>query len=157
MRGARLLQLTLVLAFSLALSATASAKAPADDRLTNTDIVRMARAGIPESIILHEIQRSETNFVTSATALIELKNQGVSDRILDAILDSRSGTSRPHPQPVPAPLVRAQSPHRLPSFDAAVKFDSKTIGKISVRQNQINVERSGVPLFSVKWKVKRSP
>jgi hypothetical protein len=36
--------------------------------------------------------------------------------------------------------------------DATVRLDSKTIGKVQVRKNEIKVEKAGVPLFSVKWK-----
>ena len=157
MRRARLLQLTFLLAFTLALSAPALAQAPTDSTLTNADIVK---AGIPESIILREIQMSETDFRTSATALIELRKQGVSDRILGTMLDSRSGANRPQPQPLPTPHVAAQSAapglHQLPSFEVAVRLNSTTKAKVSVSQNHIKVERSGVPLFSLKWKEKRS-
>jgi hypothetical protein len=160
MRCARRLQLILLLAVSLALPAASLAQAPTDNTLTNADIVRMVQAGIPESIILREIQMSETSFVTSANALIELKKQHVPDAILGAILDSRSGTIGRQSEPLTAPVIAAQSaaphPPRLPTFDAAVRLDSKTTGKISVRQNQIRVERSGVPLFSLKWKEPRS-
>ena len=160
MRCARRVQLTFFLALSLALPAASLAQIPPDNTLTNADIVRMVKAGIPENIILREIQMSETNFVTSANALIELKKQHVPDGILGAILDSRSGTSGRQAEPLAAPVVAAQSaaphPHHLPTFDAAVRLDSKTTGKISVRQNQIKVERSGVPLFSLKWKEPRS-
>jgi hypothetical protein len=143
------------------LAVAASAQAPADKVLTNSDIVRMARAGIPEGAIIREIQMSETGFSTSPDALIELKRQGVSDRTLDAILDSRSGASRTYPGSLPATHGPAQTSaavfHHLPSIDANVRLNSKTVAKVSVRQNQIKVEKAGVPLFSVQWKVNRTP
>ena len=74
MRGARLLQLAFLLAFLLALPLLA--QAPTDNVLTNADIVKMMKAGVPESIILREIQMSNTDFATSPAALIELKKQG---------------------------------------------------------------------------------
>lgn len=160
MRSARRLQLTILMFLLLALPAASLAQAPAEDTLTNSDIVRMVKAGIPESIILREIQGSETNFVTSANALIELKKQHVSDRVLYAILVSGSGTRGPQAEPLAAPMAAAQTaaphPHQLPTFDAAVQLDSKTTAKVSVSKNHIKVERSGVPLFSLKWKEPRS-
>ena len=33
-----------------------------------------------------------------------------------------------------------------------MKFNATTNGKLSMSHNQIKVERSGVPLFSLKWK-----
>jgi len=154
MRGTRLLQLSFLLALSLTLPLLA--QAPTDNALTNADVARMVKAGIPDSIIEREIQMSRTNFGTSPAALIELKNQGASERVLGSVLDSRMGASRLQAEPLPAPQVPAQSAapgrHGLPTFEAKMKFNSTTNGKISMSHNQIKVERSGVPLFSLKWK-----
>jgi hypothetical protein len=156
MRGARLLQRNVLLAFLLVLPAQLLAQVSADNALTNADIVRMMKAGIPESIIVRKIQVSRPDFGTSASDLIELKNHGASERILGAVLDSRSGTS---PSPLEQPLpVRtpvqsvASGPHHLPTFEAAVKLNATTTDKISVGKNHIKVEQAGVPVFSLKWK-----
>src|SRR5271166_702059 len=109
MRSARLLQLTLLLAFSLALSVPFSAQATTDNVLTNADVARMVKAGIPDSIIEREIQMSRTNFGTSPAALIELKKQGASESVLGSVLDSRMGASKLQAEPLPAPQVPAQS------------------------------------------------
>jgi len=156
MRGARLLELSLLLTFSLALPLPFLAQAPTDNVLKNADIIKMVKSGIPESIILREIQMSRTDLGTSPSALIELKNQGASERVLGAVLDSRMGTDRVKSESQPASHVPGQSAapglHHLPSFEADMKFRSATLGKISMQHNQIKVERSGVPLFSLKWK-----
>jgi hypothetical protein len=154
MRGARLLQLTVLLTFLLALPGLA--QAPADQVLTNTDIVKMMKAGLPESIILREIQMSKTDFGTNPAALIELKKQGASEAILGAVLDSRMGTSRSESESPATPRVIAQSaapgPHHMPSFEADVRINPKTHEKVTMGHNQIKVEQSGVPIFSLKWK-----
>jgi len=143
------------LAIVLALPVQFLAQAPADNALTNADIVRMMKAGIPESVIVRKIQISQPDFGTSANDLIALKNQGASERILGAVLDSRSGTGQSSPEPLPLVHVSAQSaasgPHHLPTFEAAVKLNSKT-DKISVGKNHIKVEQAGVPVFTLKWK-----
>lgn len=154
MRSARLL-LTAVMTFLLAVSVLVAAPAEAQDVLTNADIVKMAKAGISEDIILRDIEMSKTKFGTSPAALIELKNQGVSDRILGAVLDSRNGGSRSKSEGLATSRVaQAAAPghHGLPSFDADVQIDSKTHDKVSMGHNQIRVEHGGVPVFSVKWK-----
>ncbi len=154
MRRARLLPLSFLLALSLTLPVLA--QAPSDNVLTNADIARMTKAGIPDSIIEREIQISKTDFGTSPADLIELKNQGASERVLGAVLDSRFGTGQSPSEPAQAPHVPAQSgasvPHGLPTFEAKMKFNATTNGKLSMSHNQIKVERSGVPLFSLKWK-----
>jgi hypothetical protein len=156
MRGTRPLQLAFLLALSLALSIPFSAQAPKDNALTNADIIGMVKAGIPDDIIVREIQMSRTDFGTSAAALIELKKHGASERILGAVLDSRSSTSNFVSGAPTAPSIPEQSisprPHHLPSFEADVRVNSAKHEKISVGQNHIKVEQSGVPLFSLKWK-----
>ena len=157
MRGPRLLQSTFLMALLLALPHQFLAQAPADHSLTNADIARMIKAGIPESIIVREIQMSRTELGTSPAALIELKNQGASEGILGAMLDSQSRANKEVGTLAPS-HVRAQSAtegaHHLPSFQADLKIKSNSLAKISMKQNHIKVERSGVPLFDLKWKEK---
>jgi hypothetical protein len=154
MRGAHLLQLAFLMAFLLALPLLA--QAPTDQVLTNADIVKMMKAGLPEGIILREIRMSNTDFTTSPAALIELKKQGASERILGAVLDSRMGTSHPEPESRATPRIVAQvaAPglHHLPSIEADMRINSTANGHLSMGHNQIQVERSGVPVFSLKWK-----
>ncbi len=85
------LRLTFLLAFLLALSVPFLAQAPTDNALTSADIARMVKAGVPESIIVREIQMSRTDLGTSPAALIELRKQGASEAVLGAVLDSRMG------------------------------------------------------------------
>jgi hypothetical protein len=154
MRGTRLLQLAFLLAFLLALPLVA--QAPTDNVLTNADIVKMMKAGFPESIILREIQMSSTDFSTSPSGLIELKKQGVSERILGAVLDSRMGPSRSEPESRATPRIVAQAAtpglHHMPTFEADMRINSTANGKLSMGHNHIKVERSGVPVFDLQWK-----
>lgn len=60
--------------------------------MTNADIVEMAKAGLPESTIILAIQQSQTNFDTSPQALIQLKKQGVSQKVLEAMLQPQAMT-----------------------------------------------------------------
>jgi hypothetical protein len=156
MRGARLLRSIFLMALLLTLPARFLAQAPTDHALTNADIARMIKAGIPESIIVREIQMSRTDFGMSPAALIELKNQGASEGILGAVLDSRSGASKALAEPPPSPRAQSatQSPHHLPNFQADLKIKSNSLAKVSMTQNHIKVERAGMPLFDLKWKEK---
>ena len=154
MRGAPLLQLAFLMAFLLALPLLA--QAPTDQVLTNADIVKMVKAGLPEGIILREIRMSNTDFATSPAALIELKKQGASERILGAVLDSRMGISGSEPETRATPRIVAQvaAPglHHLPSVEADMRINSTANGHLSMGHNHINVEHSGVPVFSLQWK-----
>ncbi len=159
MRGTRLLQLAFLLAFLLALPLLA--QAPTDNVLTNADIVKMMKAGLPESIIVREIRMSNTDFSTAPAALIELKKQGASERILGAVLDSRMGSSQPKPEPRTTPRIVAQVAvpglHHLPSLEADMRLNSTANGHLSMDHNHIQVEHSGAPVFSLQWKEIKNP
>lgn len=59
--------------------------------LTNADVIAMVKASLPENTIILAIQQGPTDFDTSAQTLIALKNQGISMKILDAMI--QAGTS----------------------------------------------------------------
>jgi hypothetical protein len=54
--------------------------------LTNTDIVQMQKAGLSEEVILSKIGASTTNFSTGTQDLIQLKEAGVNDNIINAMV-----------------------------------------------------------------------
>lgn len=58
--------------------------------VTNSDVVKMVHAGLPESTIILALQTSETDLDTSPQALIDLKDQGVSQKVMDAMLAAAS-------------------------------------------------------------------
>jgi len=155
MRFAGLTRTTYLLAIMLAFVAPGVAQEPSERPLTNADVVKMANAGIPESVIERVIALSRTNFVTTPDALISLKQHQVPDGVLAAIVDSQAG-ARMRQMDTPA-MVYASGPaiqqhHPLPNVDATVRLDGKTTGKLQVRKNEIKVEKAGVPFFDLKWK-----
>lgn len=80
-----------------ALPAIAQQKKP----ITNADIVAMVKAQFPESTIVVAIQQSPPNFDTSPQALIELKAQGVSPKVIEAMLQAGAPTTAASPLPQP--------------------------------------------------------
>lgn len=76
----RLLAITLTLALLGALSAQ-ERKA-----LTNEDVVKMVKAGLPESTVVLAIQQGEPRFDTSASALVALKQGGVPSSVMEAMI-----------------------------------------------------------------------
>jgi hypothetical protein len=75
--------------------------------LTNSDVVDMSKAGLPEATIVLAIQKGPTSFDTSPQVLIQLKNQGVSAGVLDAMLQASAG---PAPSNQSAPPARPNNP-----------------------------------------------
>ena len=144
MGGASRMRLVLLLTCLLALSMVCVAQAPGNSALTNADIVKMMRAGLPESIIVREIRQSGATFNTTPDALIQLKKQGASERILSAVLDAHAG---------PEPRYEGYGPSHphMPSFQADVRVKSKKPAVISVGHNHVAVAKGGAPLFSLTW------
>lgn len=66
--------------------------APAQTRksLTNADVVTMTQQGFDPALIVKAIQTSETNFDVSAAALVGLKNAGVAQPVMEAMLTAQS-------------------------------------------------------------------
>ena len=63
--------------------------------LTNADVIRMVKAGVPESTIVPAVQSSPTKFNLSPDALVELTRAGVTQKIMDAMMARGSGAFRP--------------------------------------------------------------
>jgi len=150
MRGAHRVRFVLLLTCLMALPAACFAQASSDGAISNADVIKMIRAGLPESVIVREIRMSQTPLSAAPAALIQLKRQGATEAILNAVLDSQGGPVVPEPY-ASAAMYGEHRPH-LPSFEADLRVKSNKHEKVSVGQNHISVQQSGVPLFSLTWK-----
>lgn len=72
------------------------------EKINNDALIRMTRAGIDETTILKLIEGGHTEFDTSASALIALKDAGVSTRVIDTVV-SRAKASKPANELYPRP------------------------------------------------------
>lgn len=61
--------------------------------LTNDDIVSMTKQGFEAPLIVKAIQAADNNFDVSAQALVDLKNAGVSQQVMEAMLSPRGNES----------------------------------------------------------------
>ena len=72
-------------------------QAPADQvtqkTLTNDDVIKMITGGLSETTIIQVIYKGPADFDTSPDALIKLKQNGASPRILEAMLSPASSTA----------------------------------------------------------------
>jgi hypothetical protein len=62
-----------------------------DKPMTNDEVISLAGAGLNSSIIVNKIKTSNTNFDLSTDALIKLKKAGVTDDVVNAMLEAKSG------------------------------------------------------------------
>jgi hypothetical protein len=72
--------------FALLLIVTGVAAQQKNPALTNNDILTMVKGGLQETTVLNAIAANETDFDVSAKALLDLKQAGISDKIIDAML-----------------------------------------------------------------------
>lgn len=82
--------LVCLLAFSFCL-ATAGGAFAQTETMTNEEIITLAKAGLNQSIIIDKIKTTKSNFDLSTDGLIKLKQAGVSDAIVSAMLEAKSG------------------------------------------------------------------
>lgn len=74
--------------------------APSAKPLTNADILAMVKAQLSDDVILNAVERAETTtFEVSPAALIELKNGGVSNRIINMMQKVHEAQRRLLPRP----------------------------------------------------------
>ncbi|MGH7315110.1 MAG: hypothetical protein ACREJS_02510, partial [Candidatus Rokuibacteriota bacterium] len=77
------LVLALVAAVALSLPAATSL---AQEVLTNDSVVQMIKAGLPESVVISKIRSTATKFDLRTESLVSLKKNGVSDKVLEAMM-----------------------------------------------------------------------
>jgi hypothetical protein len=71
-----------------------AAPATAQEVVTNETVIQMVRAGLSEGVILAKIRSSQTKFDTRTDALIAMKQAGVSENVMAAILGGGAPPAR---------------------------------------------------------------
>lgn len=136
-----LVRLSAACAVVLLLSAAVHAQL-AQVPLTNADVLEMVKAGLPETTIVKSVQTSATSFDVSPASLIALHQDGVSQKIMDAMLaassrpPARSPMLPPARTPAAAPAAAARSTPGPTSAAAAAPF------AVTVGDQSLAVERT---------------
>jgi hypothetical protein len=85
----------------------AAAQASAQPPMTVADVVHMAQTGVDDQVIISSIRNSGTAFKLAANDIVSLHQQGVSNRVIQAMLDS---SKKPARVVRSAPVVYAPAP-----------------------------------------------
>lgn len=72
-------------------AANVIAQPAAEAPMTNEEVIMLAQAGLSPSIIIGKIRSGRSDFNLSTDSLIKLKQAGVTDDILAAMLEAKSG------------------------------------------------------------------
>ena len=73
--------------------------------LDKNDILRLAREGVSDDIIVLVIEKSQTSFELSAGEIVRLKQSGVSDAVLSAMIGRQVGAAAVRSGPALVPAV----------------------------------------------------
>ena len=74
---------------------------PRAKSLTKADIVKMAKAGIPDGVIVSKINNSGSVFKLEVADILALKKAGVSDKVIEAMVNTEMAAGRPQERPTP--------------------------------------------------------
>lgn len=91
-------RIILIVLFLVSLHLTAAAQEP--QPMTNAEVRQMVKTGFSAELIITKIKASKTAFDTSAASLGEMKEAGVSEQILMAMIEA--GAVKPTPVPADA-------------------------------------------------------
>ena len=101
--------------------------------LTNDDVVKMLGAGLTEGTVVHVIQKVSSNFDISPDALIKLKQQGVTAKIIEAMVAARTtpNSSKLTETVVTSRGVFAQNGTEWKRIEEVSSIEVRNVGNIS--------------------------
>lgn len=88
---------------------TGKSPPPQPEVLTNQSIIKMVNAKVSDDIIIAKIRQSKTRFDLSTDGIVQLKTEGVSDLVLNAMMSAPADPPKSEP-PIKPPAV-SPTPH----------------------------------------------
>lgn len=76
----------------------------ASAKMTNDSVIKLSKAGLSDDLIVQTIQAQPAEFTTDADSLVALKAAGVSDRVIQAMVN-KLRIRLTGSEPVPAPIA----------------------------------------------------
>ena len=107
--------LLLLLVLCLSCATTAVLAQQGQQPLTNADVVKMVKSGLPASVISNAIQANDTDFDVSANGLIALQKAGVPQAVMDAMISASSKKRGSSAASSAAPAAAAAPAATLPN------------------------------------------
>jgi hypothetical protein len=114
--------------------------------LVNADIVKMVKAGLAENTIVLAIQNKPSSFDTNPEELIRLKEQGISQAVLNAMLNASNPAPAAPPPSEPPPAAQQTQADQGPvgvwvEFFGVCPRNDLTIFKPTIYANQTELAR----------------
>jgi len=134
------------------------------DALTVRDVVELTRAGLGEEVLLALIEVDRSIFPIDAATIKELKANGVSERVIAAMV--RSGREMPPPEPIvteaPQPQVVVID-HREPEVREVVREVPVAVpvyipvATTRAIHSRTDHGANGIPISSDRWIAEHMP
>ncbi|MEP6945765.1 MAG: hypothetical protein ABJA02_07600 [Acidobacteriota bacterium] len=118
----------LVFLFLFTFTLTAAAQ---DEVVTNAEVITLTKAGLDKAVILNKINTSQTNFNMSTDELIKLKQAGVSDEVVHAMLIAKSGGS----MGIPSNLSHPSGPGTPVLVPDGTEIKAVTVDEVSGKRS----------------------
>lgn len=104
----------LYLVFSIALPSLVSAesgseKVKEEEVLTNETIIKMVKADLGEAIIISKIKNSKINFDLSTDGILKLKEAGVGEKVIEAMMGKKERPAEVKMQEITSPSTSGNS------------------------------------------------
>jgi hypothetical protein len=117
----------------------------AQQPLDNLAVLKLANSGLSEDLIVQTISASAGRYDTSADALIALKQAGITDREVGAILIKSANPGGLTQAQIPTTIMIAAPPPPLPGVtDVGVYFKDKNGQWVNVESENVNFKTGGV-------------
>ncbi|HVF29967.1 MAG TPA: hypothetical protein VNA22_03310 [Pyrinomonadaceae bacterium] len=112
--------------------------------LTNRNVIELSRVGLAGDVIIKKIATARTDFVVTADALVELKQAGVADSVIAAMLDKNEKALPAEPEKekiADLPASEVPKPAATNAKEAIATAKTISIGKSSIHPSTQAVEK----------------
>ena len=116
-------------------------------RLTNKQILEMTKAGLPAEVIITKIKTSRCNFDTDPALLAEMKQKGVPNEVLQAMIEAPYGPPKVRSTTEPEATTRAEasSPTPVLTNDSILKLAKSGLSEDLI-VNMVNTQSGNYKL-----------
>jgi hypothetical protein len=116
----------------------------AQDALDNAAVIKLTKSGLSEDLIVQAISASAGHYDTGTDALIALKQAGITDKEISAMLIKNANPNGVASQ-MPATIVIAAPPPPLPGVtDVGIYFKDKNSQWVDIESENVNFKTGGV-------------
>jgi hypothetical protein len=140
------------LAFSICLGMTSKIYAQ-EELMTNDQVVSLVNAGLNSTIIVNKIRTSKSNFDTSTDTLIKLKKAGISDEIINTMLEAKGGftSNAMSENPVKTKAADPNDPKSPHSFGIYLFEEKNGVRKMMQLEPNVSAQNRTDGLLAAKF------